>query len=117
MSELVVVERHGEVALVRLNRPEARNAVNAAMAEAICAGMTAAQGAGCIVLTGADPAFCAGLDLRNLGTDQGGLAPFVAAVSDSPVPVIAAVNGAAVTGGFEVALAADFIVASERATF
>ncbi|MGE0794378.1 MAG: enoyl-CoA hydratase-related protein [Acidimicrobiia bacterium] len=88
------------------------------MASAICAAMAAAQDAAVIVLTGADPAFCAGLDLRDLGVgDLGQLDPFVASVADSAVPVIAAVNGPAVTGGFEVALACDFMVASERAAF
>ena len=118
MTELVVVERRGDLAVATLNRPEARNAVNAAMAEAICAAMAECQDAGAIVVTGTDPAFCAGLDLRSLGlADMAQLAPFVASVADSAVPVIAAVNGPAVTGGFEIALAADFIVASERAAF
>ena len=72
----------------------------------------------CIVVTGADPAFCAGLDLRNLGTDQlSDLPQFNEVAADSAVPTIAAVNGPAVTGGFELALACDFIVASERAAF
>ena len=80
--------------------------------------MQVSQDARAIVLTGADPAFCAGLDLRSLGVESlGDLPPFVASVAESQVPVIAAVNGPAVTGGFEVALAADFIVASERAAF
>ena len=117
-NEVVKVEFTGDVALVTLNRPEARNAVNVAMADGLCQAITACQDAGAIVLTGADPAFCAGLDLRSLGVESlGDLPPFVATVAGSSVPVIAAVNGPAVTGGFEVALAADFIVASERAAF
>ena len=118
VSDLIVVERRQEVALIRLNRPEARNAVNAELAESICSAMAQCQDAGAIVFTGADPAFCAGLDLRALGVaSMAELAPFVASVAESAVPVIAAVNGPAVTGGFELALAADFIVASERAAF
>jgi enoyl-CoA hydratase len=115
---LVIVERRGGVALLTLNRPEARNAMNVALAAATCDAVTACQDAGAIVLTGADPAFCAGLDLRTLGVDSlGDLPPFNAVVAASAVPVVAAVNGPAVTGGFELALAADFIVASERAFF
>ncbi|HXY92878.1 MAG TPA: enoyl-CoA hydratase [Acidimicrobiia bacterium] len=117
-DELVRVERDGDVALVTLQRPEARNAMNAALAGATCDALSVCQDAGAIVITGADPAFCAGLDLRSLGTDDmGDLPPFVASVATSTVPTIAAVNGPAVTGGFELALACDFIVASERAAF
>jgi enoyl-CoA hydratase len=117
-AETVLVERRGEVAVVTLNRPAQRNAVNRAMAEAICRAMATCQEARAIVLTGAPPAFCAGLDLRALGVASlRDLPPFLASVAGSRVPVIAAVNGPAVTGGFELALAADFIVASEDATF
>src|ERR1700694_1005646 len=92
--------------------------MNVALAAATCDAVTACQDAGAIVITGADPAFCAGLDLRSLGVDSlGDLPPFNATVAGSAVPVIAAVNGPAVTGGFELALAADFIVASDRASF
>jgi enoyl-CoA hydratase len=118
MSEVVSVERVGDVALIILNRPTARNAMNVALAAASCDAVEACQDAGAIVITGADPAFCAGLDLRDLGVEAlSDLPPFNATVAASAVPVIAAVNGPAVTGGFELALAADFIVASERATF
>jgi enoyl-CoA hydratase len=117
-SDVVRVERDGDVALIVLDRPEARNAVNAALASALCDAVHDTQDVAAVVLTGADPAFCAGLDLRNLGIENmGDLAPFVATVAGSTVPVVAAVNGPAVTGGFELALACDFIVASERAAF
>src|ERR1700760_3862748 len=118
MTARVDVERDGAIAVVTLQRPEARNAMNVELAAATCDAMRDCQDAGAIVLTGADPAFCAGLDLRNLGTDRlTDLPPFVASVSGSAVPVVGAVNGPAVTGGFELALACDFIVASERAAF
>ena len=119
ISPPVIVNRAIDgVAIVTLNRPEARNAVNVEMATAIVDAIAACSDARCIVLTGADPAFCAGLDLRKLGTDRlVDIPPFVAAVAGSAVPTIAAVNGAAVTGGFEIALSCDFIVASERARF
>jgi enoyl-CoA hydratase len=114
----VVVAREGDVALLTLDRPTVRNAIDVEMATAICDAVAACQDAAVIVITGTDPAFCAGLNLRSLGTDQlTDLPPFNAAVAASRVPVIAAVNGPAVTGGFELALAADFIVASERAAF
>jgi enoyl-CoA hydratase len=117
-QEVLQIERHGAVALIRLNRPAARNAVNMALAAALVDAIDACQDARCIVITGSDPAFCAGLDLRNLGTDSlAALPPFIKTVADSRVPTIAAVNGAAVTGGFEIALACDFIVASEQARF
>lgn len=119
MDEIVFVERRDDgVALVTLNRPAARNAVNVQLAQAIVDAMGRCANARCVVLTGADPAFCAGLDLRDLGTDRlDDLPHFIDAVAASGVPTIAAVNGAAVTGGFELALACDFIVASEHARF
>ena len=119
MAEPVLLTaRHGKVALLTLNRPQARNALNAELSQALCDAIAANQDAGCIVITGADPAFCAGLDLRNLGADR--LADFPSyteAMAASQIPMIAAVNGPAVTGGFEVALLCDFMIASERATF
>jgi enoyl-CoA hydratase len=114
----VIVDRDGAVAVVRLNRPERRNAINFDLCSAFCAAIAEAQDARCVVVTGADPAFCAGLDLRDLGVEQlSDLPSYAEALARSEVPLIAAVNGAAVTGGFEIALGCDFMVASERATF
>jgi enoyl-CoA hydratase len=114
----VLVERRDAVAVIVLNRPAARNAVNADLGAALVAAIETSQNARCIVVTGTDPAFCAGLDLRNLGTEKlDDLPRFLDVVAASGVPTIAAVNGAAVTGGLELALACDFIVASERARF
>lgn len=115
---VVVVERDGTVATVTLNRPAARNAMNNELAAATVDAIEACQDCAAIVLTGTDPAFCAGLDLKNLGAEElGGLPGFTAAVASSRVPVIGAVNGAAVTGGLELALACDFLIGSERAAF
>src|SRR6185437_12148637 len=114
------------VAVVTLNRPDARNALDpaltAALPEAIAA-CDARDDVDAIVLTGADPAFCAGVDLKALTTDSEVrhivrsenelIRPF----PETTKPVIGAINGAAVTGGFEVALTCDFLVASERARF
>lgn len=118
MSLVTLDEGDDGVALITLNRPEARNAVNVALANELVDAVSAAQRCRCIVITGSDPAFCAGLDLRNLGVSNlSSLPPFIDAVRRSGVPTIAAVNGPAVTGGFEIALACDFIIASENAAF
>jgi enoyl-CoA hydratase len=118
VSDLVRIERDGDVALIVLDRPEARNAMNVALASQTVEAIDGCQDAAVIVLTGRDPAFCAGLDLRNLGVEHlRDLPRFIDAAAASEVPIIAAVNGAAVTGGFELALACDFIIASERARF
>lgn len=117
-AAVVTIERMDQVAIVRLNRPAARNAVNVELAAALIAGIGMCQDARVIVLTGNGTAFCAGLDLRNLGTDKlMNLPLFLRAVAESTIPIIAAVNGPAVTGGFELALACDFIVASTNAAF
>jgi enoyl-CoA hydratase len=114
----VLIERRDAVALVTLNRPSRRNAINATLSRAFCEAVAGAQDARCIVVTGADPAFCAGLDLKELGVDTlAELPSYADALARSRTPLIAAVNGAAVTGGFEIALGCDFIVASERAVF
>jgi enoyl-CoA hydratase len=117
------------VATVTLDRPEARNALSSALRRELPLAMARAdedEAVDVIILTGADPAFCAGLDLKELGQRGSALADGVARPPTARVggpwsptskPVIGAVNGAAITGGFEVALNCDFIVASERARF
>jgi enoyl-CoA hydratase len=131
MSEIVLVETSDGVCTITLNRPEARNALNSALMLESAAAIEAAESddaVDVIVLTGADPAFCAGLDLRELG-DTGanlvggrgdGTARWtnpIQATWEVTKPVIGAVNGPCVTGGFELALGCDFLVASERASF
>lgn len=126
-SDLVLVETAERIRTITLNRPEARNALSSALQRASAAALTEAEsdpGVDVVILTGADPAFCAGLDLKELG--QGGKAvgggdkfvasPFTALWSMTK-PVIGAINGPCVTGGFELALACDFLIASERARF
>lgn len=128
MSDVLLVEVREGVAVLTLNRPEARNALNSALLKALPRAMTQADEddeVHVIVLTGADPAFCAGLDLRELGSTggnlRGGATPTEHGLAvpwpSLRKPVIGAVNGAAVTGGFELALQCDFLVASERARF
>ena len=128
MAELVLIETADRVRTVTLNRPEARNALSVALQREAGAALAAADddaAVDVVILTGADPAFCAGLDLRELGRDAsnlvGGaddpaLSPF-AALWRMSKPVIGAINGPCVTGGFELALACDFLIASERAYF
>src|SRR5260370_36683869 len=118
----VLVEVDDLVAVVTLNPPERRNAISgkllAGLREAL-ADLDARADVRAIVLTGADPAFCAGLDLTELGQPGGPRsgAGSGAALPELTRPLIGAVNGAAVAGGLELALACDFLVASDRATF
>ena len=122
-EELVLTTVDAGVATVTLNRPDARNALNSALLRALpeaMAAMEADDAVDVVILTGADPAFSAGLDLRELGSSGDNIqstnlgSRFWGAMTK---PVIGAVNGPAVTGGFEMALQCDFLVASERAKF
>lgn len=126
MSPVLVTVADG-VATVTLNRPKARNAISTELLTELGAAMStldADDAVGAIVLTGADPAFCAGLDLVELGQEGSGLHDAVtgAAGTHAPwpsigTPVVAAVNGAAVTGGLELVLNCDVVLCSERAVF
>ena len=125
---LVTVERDGNVAVVTMNRPEAMNALSSALREELAKAMVAVdadESIHAVVLTGAGQrAFTAGLDLKELGT-QGLSAANAETPQANPVkaieqcrkPVIGAINGVAITGGFEVAVACDILIASENARF
>jgi enoyl-CoA hydratase len=118
----VLCEIRGEIALVTLNRPARRNALSAALLASLRASLgelNADTAVRAIVLTGADPAFCAGLDLTELGQPGGPLSSAASGPVLPPLskPLIGAVNGAAITGGLELALACDFLIASERSSF
>ena len=131
MSDVVLVETADRVCTVTLHRPEARNALNTELHRASAAALAAAEDdpeVDVVVLTGSDPAFCAGLDLKELGEGGANLTGGrgdddarwnnpIQAVWDMTTPVIGAINGACITGGFELALGCDFMVASERAFF
>lgn len=133
MSDVVLLEVSERIATVTINRPEARNALNNAVRSLLPKLLREADGrddVDVVILTGADPAFCAGLDLKELGAGENrigenrdgeglsggsgtGRGPFAGRTK----PLIGAVNGIAITGGFELALNCDFLVASERAKF
>jgi enoyl-CoA hydratase len=118
----VLVERDGRIQIITLNRPDARNAVNRALAEGIAAGLDeldADDGLSVGVLTGAGGGFCAGMDLKAFVKGE---TPYVGdrgfagiAQRSSRKPLIAAIEGFAVAGGLEVALACDLIVAGRSA--
>src|SRR3954447_4417347 len=124
-EDVVLLEVSDRIATVTLNRPEARNALSSDVRRLLPERLLEADGredVDVIILTGADPAFCAGLDLKELGSTAGNLNAATEAVTHGPFPaltkpIIGAVNGACITGGFELALNCDFLVASERARF
>jgi len=113
----------GGVATITLARPQARNALNAALVAELDAALTRAENSpsvAAIVLTGADPAFCAGLDIKEfneLGRPPAGASDVILRVAALAKPTIGAVNGAVMTGGLELALGLDVLIASERAQF
>lgn len=133
-ESVVLVDVQDRIATVTLNRPEARNALSRALTYALWDAILAAgenPEVDAVVLTGADPAFCAGVDLKEAGGGASstselrgpgsgperypnGLYRFIPVIDK---PVIGAINGVAVTGGLELALQCTFLVASERARF
>jgi enoyl-CoA hydratase/carnithine racemase len=127
MAGLLSLERRDEVAIVTLQRPEKRNALSidlrVELSEAF-GSLGEDDGVGCIVLTGAPPAFCSGMDVTQFGGDRANKERLVEtsvgcfrAVSNCARPTVAAVNGAALAGGFALALLCDLRIASESASF
>jgi enoyl-CoA hydratase len=123
---VIELERQNRVGLVTLNRPEARNAVNGEFArdmEATLDRLEADDEIWVVVITGRGPTFCAGADLKMIAAGRGGEAAtprgnFGGITRRSfPKPLIAAVNGPALAGGFEIVLACDLVVTSSEATF
>ena len=123
MSQISVT-RHDRVAVLTLTDPDRRNALNLEMNEEMIEAidqLEADGGIGALVVTGEPPAFCAGADLTQLGESQSdGLKRIYAGflrVANTSLPTIAAVNGAAVGAGMNLALACDVRMASDRAKF
>ncbi|MFT4571372.1 MAG: enoyl-CoA hydratase [Hyphomicrobiaceae bacterium] len=128
-DDILLVEKSAGIAVVTLNRPDKLNALSRALRRRITEtfrDLEAAEDVGVIILTGTGRAFTAGLDLRELGGETGNADPssdvtsgadVVLAIENSSKPVIGAINGFAITGGFELALACDVVIASREARF
>jgi enoyl-CoA hydratase/carnithine racemase len=123
---VVESERRGSVALLRLNRPEARNAISPEVSHAMAAELDAIEtdpALRAVVITGAGEIFSAGADLKvvaagragDITRAKGGFAGLTN--RDFPKPIIAAVNGPALAGGFEIVLSCDLVVAADHARF
>ena len=127
MNETILkVERDGPVAIVTLNRPDALNALSRALRAEIVTAFNALakdDDVRAVVLTGAGRAFTAGVDLKEAGETgfalgaDGGSIDLQEGLAAFPWPIIGAINGFAITGGFELALMCDVLLASENAKF
>ncbi|KWX56660.1 enoyl-CoA hydratase [Mycobacterium sp. NAZ190054] len=118
-ADVLLVDTRDRIRTLTLNRPGSRNALSAALRTHLFAALREAQAdddVDVVILTGADPVFCAGLDLKELGdtTELPDISPKWPPMTK---PVIGAINGAAVTGGLEIALYCDILIASEQARF
>jgi enoyl-CoA hydratase len=126
---VLLVEKEEGIAVLTLNRPQAMNALSRGLRRELAGALRELAedpAIGVVVLTGAGRAFCAGLDLKEMGGETesaGGPAAMIeegdmiSAVRACEVPIVGAVNGFAITGGFELALACDFLIASTEARF
>ena len=127
MTDELLRERRGNVEVLTINRPEARNAINGAVSQAMSTALdelTDDDSVAVVVLTGAgDKAFSAGMDLKAFASGEGasiiGATGGFAGIAkrDFPKPLIAAVNGSALAGGCEIMLSCDLVVAADHALF
>ncbi|MER6985025.1 enoyl-CoA hydratase-related protein, partial [Streptomyces carpinensis] len=123
-TDELLVERHGPVLVLQFNRPQARNAMSLSLAEAIAAALDELDSDPTLsvgVLTGAGGTFCAGMDLKDFAAGRRPVVEgrgFAGIVQQPPrKPLIAAVEGYALAGGFEIVLACDLVVAARTANF
>jgi enoyl-CoA hydratase len=125
MTDLIDLQRQDGITRVTLNRPEALNALSSELRHAIAETfleLATDKSTEVIILTGAGRAFTVGLDLKELGGEAaaaavGSSVDLSAAIAAVPQPIIGAINGYAITGGFEIALMCDFLIAAEEAQF
>jgi enoyl-CoA hydratase len=118
-DEILLNETDERVRTLTLNRPQSRNALSGALRDQFFGALSDAEtddDVDVVILTGADPVFCAGLDLKELG-GQTALPDISPRWPPMTKPVIGAINGAAVTGGLELVLYCDIVIASEQARF
>jgi enoyl-CoA hydratase len=118
-EKILLIETEDRVRTLTLNRPQSRNALSAQLRREFFTALRDAQAdadVDVVIVTGADPVFCAGLDLKELG-DTSQLPDISPQWPPMSKPVIGAINGAAVTGGLEIALYCDILIASEQARF
>jgi len=137
-SNAVLIDVDEGIATITLNRPEARNAINRALGVGLARAVAECEerdDVAAMILTGSDPAFCAGADLKEMSAptpggaseadpddpyrrdEVGKYAAFRGPFPPHTKPLIGAINGPCITGGFEIALNCDFLIASERARF
>src|SRR6185295_14263397 len=118
-DDILLIDTQDRVRTLTLNRPHSRNALSAELRRRFFGALRDAEAGDdvdVVILTGTDPVFCAGLDLKELGdtTELPDISPQWPPMTK---PVIGAINGAAVTGGLEIALYCDILIASEQARF
>ncbi len=125
MNHSILYTKENHTAIITLNRPEKRNAINQDLLNNLYNALESAakdDEISAIIITGNGKSFCAGIDLAALTDDdlfdpRGDGRDMVDVFKDCPKPILGAVNGHAITGGFELALNCDFLIASEKASF